>query len=120
VEHDLRLLPRPAHPAARAGRAGAIFAGADVQESKQIFATAARTVPLIATITNALGRSGDGALRAGFFRDLLAHHYTSEQVTRQLETATDWGRYAELYSYDSLQQEYRIDPALVGDRGDLS
>ncbi|MEU9253536.1 AAA-associated domain-containing protein [Streptomyces sp. NPDC048270] len=47
--------------------------------------------------------------RAGFFRDLLSHHYTSEQVEQQLETATDWGRYGELYGYHADAQEYRLD-----------
>ena len=85
------------------------FAGADVQKSKTIFAQAAVRVPLVRLITSSLRQNPDGTLRAGFFRDVLAHHFTSEQVTRQLETATDWGRYAELYSYDAEPQEYRLD-----------
>ncbi|MDH6709575.1 hypothetical protein P3T27_006323 [Kitasatospora sp. MAA19] len=48
-------------------------------------------------------------MRAGFFRDLLAHHYTGEQVDRQLETATDWGRHAGLFGYDAALREYRLD-----------
>ncbi|MFD4318295.1 nitrate/sulfonate/bicarbonate ABC transporter ATP-binding protein [Streptomyces sp. NPDC058548] len=88
---------------------GSSFAGADVQKSKQIFAEAARDLPLVRTILTSLRQSPDGLLRAGFFRDVLAHHYTSEQTTQQLETATDWGRYAELYSYDAEPQEYRLD-----------
>ncbi|MFJ8312755.1 MULTISPECIES: nitrate/sulfonate/bicarbonate ABC transporter ATP-binding protein [unclassified Streptomyces] len=88
---------------------GATFAGADVQRSKQIFAEAGMDAPLVRLITTSLRQSPDGTLRAGFFRDVLAHHYTSEQVTRQLETATDWGRYAELYGYDAEPEEYRLD-----------
>ncbi|MFE2727319.1 nitrate/sulfonate/bicarbonate ABC transporter ATP-binding protein [Kitasatospora sp. NPDC059327] len=88
---------------------GAAFAGADVQLSKTIFAPAALELPLVKLIANSL-RGGHGTtVRAGFFRDLLAHHYTSEQVDRQLETATDWGRYAELFGYDAAPQEYRPD-----------
>ncbi|MER8102603.1 nitrate/sulfonate/bicarbonate ABC transporter ATP-binding protein [Kitasatospora sp. NPDC094016] len=89
--------------------AGTAFTGADVQESRSIFAEAAVDVPLVRLITNGLhGRPG-AAVRAGFFRDLLAHHYTSEQVDRQLETATDWGRYAGLFGYDAALREYRLD-----------
>ncbi|MFJ6216689.1 nitrate/sulfonate/bicarbonate ABC transporter ATP-binding protein [Streptomyces sp. NPDC092296] len=88
---------------------GSAFAGADVQTSKKIFAQAGVDAPLVHLITTSLQRAADGTLRAGFFRDLLAHHYTSEQVTQQLETATDWGRYAELYSYDAGPEEYRLD-----------
>ncbi|MCT9083904.1 ABC transporter ATP-binding protein [Streptomyces fulvoviolaceus] len=92
---------------------GTDFAGADVQKSKTIFAEAALNAPLVKLITSSLRQNPDGTLRAGFFRDVLAHHFTSEQVTRQLETATDWGRYAELYSYDVEPQEYRLDDNAV-------
>ncbi|MFI9169714.1 nitrate/sulfonate/bicarbonate ABC transporter ATP-binding protein [Streptomyces lincolnensis] len=92
---------------------GTDFAGADVQKSKTIFAAAALDAPLVKLITSSLRQNPDGTLRAGFFRDVLAHHFTSEQVTRQLETATDWGRYAELYSYDVEPQEYRLDENAV-------
>ncbi|QNP74257.1 nitrate/sulfonate/bicarbonate ABC transporter ATP-binding protein [Streptomyces roseirectus] len=88
---------------------GTAFADADVQESKRIFAAAAVHAPLVRLITSSLQQNPRGTLRAGFFRDLLAHHFTSEQVTRQLETATDWGRYAELYAYDAEPQEYRAE-----------
>ncbi|MFI6299057.1 nitrate/sulfonate/bicarbonate ABC transporter ATP-binding protein [Nonomuraea sp. NPDC050790] len=88
---------------------GDAFSAADVRDSKHIFAAAAGELPLIRLIRTSLVNGADGGLRAGFFRDILAHHYTSEQVTRQLETATDWGRYAELFSYDALHQRYRLD-----------
>jgi NitT/TauT family transport system ATP-binding protein len=90
---------------------GVEFATADVQNSKEIFAATAAEVPLVHTILTSLHGTGDGTLRAGFFRNLLAHHYTSEQIDAQLDTATDWGRYAELYSFDAIQQEYHLDPA---------
>lgn len=90
-------------------KTGTAYAEADVQESKKIFAPAALRVPLVRLITNSLRQNPDTAVRAGFFRDLLAHHFTSEQVTQQLETATNWGRYAELYSYDAEPEEYRLD-----------
>ncbi|MEU5425667.1 nitrate/sulfonate/bicarbonate ABC transporter ATP-binding protein [Streptomyces olivoreticuli] len=93
---------------------GTAFADADVQRSKQIFAEAALEVPLVRLITTSLRQNPGRTLRAGFFRDLLAHHYTSEQVDQQLETATDWGRYAELYAYDADPQEYRLDAAAAG------
>ncbi len=96
---DLRLTER-----------GAVFARADVQASKKLFAEAAlEAAPLVHVITSTLLRSVEGEQRAGFFRDLLAHHYTSEQIDQQLDTATDWGRYAELFSYNADSQEYRLD-----------
>lgn len=90
---------------------GVEFAAADVQTSKQIFAASMHRVPLVRTVLTSLRRTEGGTLRAGFFRDLLAHDYTDEQIASQLDVATDWGRYAELYSYDTLTEEYRLDPA---------
>uniref|UniRef100_A0AAU2V0Q2 Nitrate/sulfonate/bicarbonate ABC transporter ATP-binding protein n=1 Tax=Streptomyces sp. NBC_00003 TaxID=2903608 RepID=A0AAU2V0Q2_9ACTN len=92
---------------------GTTFAGADVRSSKRIFAEAGADAPLVRLITTSLRQSPDGTLRAGFFRDVLAHHYTSEQVTQQLETATDWGRYAELYGYDAEREAYRLDAGAI-------
>lgn len=88
---------------------GTAFAGADVQESKELFAEGAMEVPLVHLIHTTLQRSRGGTQRAGFFRDLLSHHYTSEQLEQQLETATDWGRYGELYGYHADAEEYRLD-----------
>ncbi len=87
------------------------FAAADVQTSKQLFAATMRHIPLVRTILTSLQRTDNGVLRAGFFRDLLGHDYTGEQIAAQLDVATDWGRYAELYSYDAITEEYRLDPA---------
>ncbi|MGW1773107.1 ABC transporter ATP-binding protein [Streptomyces sp. NPDC002104] len=88
---------------------GTAFAGADVQESKELFAEGAMEVPLVHLIHTTLRSSRGGTQRAGFFRDLLSHHYTSEQVEQQLETATDWGRYGELFGYLADGEEYRLD-----------
>lgn len=32
--------------------------------------------------------------------DILANHFSPQEAARQLKTAIEWGRYAELYSYD--------------------
>ncbi|MER7845152.1 nitrate/sulfonate/bicarbonate ABC transporter ATP-binding protein [Kitasatospora sp. NPDC096077] len=88
---------------------GTAFAHADVQDSRALFAGAALDVPLVKLIANSLSGEPGATVRAGFFRDLLAHHYTSEQIDRQLETATDWGRYAGLFGYDAARREYRLE-----------
>jgi NitT/TauT family transport system ATP-binding protein len=81
---------------------GETFTTADIQSSKQIFAEAARhRAPLVRTICKALASSADGNLRAGFFLDLLRRHFSSEDARQQLDTAIDWGRYGELFDYDT-------------------
>lgn len=87
---------------------GSAFARADVQESKRVFAEAALAAPLVSLLATSLTRTP--TLRRGFFRDLLSHHFTAEQVEGQLETATDWGRYGELYTYDASTTTYYLAP----------
>ena len=91
---------------------GAQFFTSDIQHSKQIFATQARQrAPLVRTICNALAGSADGNLRAGFFLDLLRRGCSPDDARRQLEIAIGWGRYGELYDYDSVSDEITADPA---------
>jgi NitT/TauT family transport system ATP-binding protein len=91
---------------------GAQFTTADIQTSKQIFAAQARhRAPLVRTICKALAGSADGDLRAGFFLDLLRRGFSAEDARRQLDTAIDWGRYGELFDYDSLSDQITADPA---------
>ena len=91
---------------------GKEFTAADIQTSKQIFAAQARTrAPLVRTICKALGASSDGSLRAGFFLDLLRRGFGPEDAQQQLDTAIDWGRYAELFDYDADTDQITADPA---------
>jgi NitT/TauT family transport system ATP-binding protein len=91
---------------------GAQFFTADIQHSKQIFATQARhRAPLVRTICTALAGSADGNLRAGFFLDLLRRGFSDDDARRQLEIAIGWGRYGELYDYDSTSDQITADPA---------
>jgi NitT/TauT family transport system ATP-binding protein len=91
---------------------GKEFTIADIQTSKQIFAQQARTrAPLVRTICKALGSSADGNLRAGFFLDLLRRGFGPEDAQQQLDTAIGWGRYAELFHYDTHTDQITADPA---------
>ena len=91
---------------------GSEFTTADIQASKQIFAEQARTrAPLVRTICKALASSADGNLRAGFFLDLLRRGFNAADAQQQLDTAIDWGRYAELYDYDTDTDTITADPA---------
>lgn len=90
---------------------GKEFAGADIQRSKQIFAQQARhRAPLVRTICTALATAG-GGLRSGFFLDLLRRGFSAEDAQQQLDIAIDWGRYAELFDYDTDSDQITVDPA---------
>jgi NitT/TauT family transport system ATP-binding protein len=91
---------------------GREFAGADIQRSKEIFRAAAlERVPLVRRIHRALQHAADGALREGFFMDLLNRHFSPEEARAQLDTAIDWGRYAELFEYDAARGEIMLPEA---------
>ncbi|MGW4527528.1 ABC transporter ATP-binding protein [Amycolatopsis sp. NPDC004378] len=91
---------------------GETFTTADIQDSKKIFAEQARDrAPLVRTIYKALAASADGNLRAGFFLDLLRRGFSPEDAQQQLNTAIDWGRYAELFDYDTDSGQITLDPA---------
>ena len=90
---------------------GKEFAAADILTSKQLFAGyAAKHAPLVRTITQALAATADHTLRIGFFIDILRRGFSLSEARSQLDTAIDCGRYAELYDYDSDDEEFTLEP----------
>jgi NitT/TauT family transport system ATP-binding protein len=82
--------------------AGKEFADADIGTRKKLFRDAVLShVTLIQQIRNALERKSDRAVPLEFFRDVLDQHFSQEDVGLQLDTALNWGRYAEIFTYDS-------------------
>src|ERR1700733_1175474 len=82
--------------------AGKEFADADIGTRKKLFRDAVLShVTLIQQIRNALERKSDRAVPLEFFRDVLDQHFSHDDVQRQLDTALNWGRYAEIFTYDS-------------------
>ena len=65
---------------------------------------------LVRTITQALAATADHTLRIGFFIDILRRGFSLSEARSQLNTAIDWGRYAELYDYDSDDEELTLEP----------
>src|SRR5216684_8485136 len=81
---------------------GQEFARGDIQTRKNIFRKAAlANVPLLRQMEQALKAKSDRTLPDEFFRDLLDEHFSEDEARRQLETAIQWGRYAEIFDYDA-------------------
>jgi NitT/TauT family transport system ATP-binding protein len=81
---------------------GLEFAHADIQTRKAIFRKAALTnVPLLRQMEQSLKAKTDRTLPDEFFRDLIDEHFSEDESRRQLETAIQWGRYAEIFDYDA-------------------
>ena len=82
---------------------GRELASGDIQQRKQIFREALLAhVPILQQIDSALQTKKDGTMLLDFFHDLLDEHFTDGEVHKQLDTAIQWGRYAELFEYDSV------------------
>jgi NitT/TauT family transport system ATP-binding protein len=87
------------------------FVAADILTSKQLFAQQARErAPLVRAINRSLATTNDGTLNERFFLDLLRRGFSEEEARRQLDTAIDWGRYAELFDYDTETGELVLEP----------
>ena len=81
---------------------GQAFAQGDIQERKTIFRQAVlANVPVLRQMEQSLKAKANRTLPAEFFQDLLDEHFSEEEARRQLETAIQWGRYAELFDYDA-------------------
>ncbi|HEY1731153.1 MAG TPA: nitrate/sulfonate/bicarbonate ABC transporter ATP-binding protein [Terriglobales bacterium] len=81
---------------------GRAFAEADIQTQKTVFREAAlKNIAILRLIENTLHAKRDHAIGEEFFRDILDEHFSSEEVERQFQTALNWGRYAEIFDYDS-------------------
>jgi len=92
--------------------AGKEFAEADITTRKKLFRDAVLShVTLIQQIRNALERKSDRAVPLEFFRDVLDKHFSQEDVQHQLDAALNWGRYAEIFTYDSQTDRLLLDDA---------
>ena len=80
---------------------GIQFADADIQQRKVLFRQAAlEHATILKQIDSILKRKADHSIADEFFHDILDEHFSEDEVQRQFETATNWGRYAEIFDYD--------------------
>ena len=81
---------------------GRTFGAADIQKQKEFFREAAlKNIAILRLIENTLHAKRDHAIGEEFFRDILDEHFSADEVERQFETVLNWGRYAEIFDYDS-------------------
>jgi NitT/TauT family transport system ATP-binding protein len=84
---------------------GVAFADADIQLRKTLFREAVlRNVVVLQQIESVLKAKADHSIPTEFFHDILDEHFSSDEVERQLDTAMNWGRYAEIFDYDSERE----------------
>ena len=90
--------------------AGRAFVEADVQERKLLFARhLIDRVPLAARIRAVLDERHNHRAPGTRFRTELEDHFSEEEAERVLDTAIDWGRYAEVYAYEDNADVFSLD-----------
>ncbi|TKI07847.1 ABC transporter ATP-binding protein [Martelella alba] len=96
---DIRLLP-----------AAARYAEASVDERKQLFAQhLLNYVPLVAHVRRILDERSAHTAPARRFRDELEDFMSEIDAARTLDSATQWGRYAELFAYDETNDMFSLE-----------
>ncbi|HLJ89798.1 MAG TPA: AAA-associated domain-containing protein [Candidatus Angelobacter sp.] len=89
-EGDAKITPR-----------GRKFAEGDIPTRKELFREALSGIRLFQQIVTTLNEKSDRSIPLELFRDLLDEHYPDSEVKRQLEIVLTWGRYCEMFGYDS-------------------
>ncbi|MBW4551247.1 MAG: nitrate/sulfonate/bicarbonate ABC transporter ATP-binding protein [Aphanocapsa sp. GSE-SYN-MK-11-07L] len=80
---------------------GQAFLEGDIDERKNtIGEQLLKHIRLVKQIRALLTAKQNQRLAEALVLDILERHFTPQEANRQLNTAIDWGRYAELYSYD--------------------
>lgn len=93
---------------------GKEFAEGDIPARKGLFREALLThCNFLQTIDSALHQKSDHAMPLEFFRDILDEHFAEHDVQLQLDTALNWGRYAEIFTYDPETDTLRLHTSAV-------
>ncbi len=80
---------------------GQQFVDGNIDERKQLVQTKLLShIRLVQQINRLLQAKRNHRITEELVLDLLQAHFSPNEAVRQLSTAIDWGRYAELYSYD--------------------
>src|SRR5579871_4755649 len=91
---------------------GAEFGNSEILRQKEIFRDAAQAnVLLLRQIRRALDSKSDHTVPEDFFLDMLDEQFSEEESLRQLETAVNWGRYAELFDFDASRRRFVLPEA---------
>jgi NitT/TauT family transport system ATP-binding protein len=79
---------------------GQTFVDASILSRKDIFSTRIRRLPLFRWLLNLLEKADKHELEWDVIQSALEFEFLAEEAEKQVDIAVDWGRYAELLSYD--------------------
>jgi NitT/TauT family transport system ATP-binding protein len=99
---------------------GKAFAEADIAARKVLFRDAVlKHVTLLQQVRRTLETKADGAISLEFFRDILDEHFPEKEVQAQIDTALNWGRYAEIFTYDPEGDQLLLHSSVGAEAGNL-
>jgi NitT/TauT family transport system ATP-binding protein len=88
---------------------GRAFVEADIPLRKALFREAVLAkVPLLKQMHMALAKKSDHTMPLEFFHDLLDEHFSQNEANQQIETALNWGRWGEIFTYDPETDRLRL------------
>jgi len=103
---------------------GTEFANSEILRQKELFRDAAvKNVLLLRQIRRAIESKSDHTVPEDFFLDMLDEQFSEEECLRQMETAIVWGRYAELFDFDSSRRRFVLPDSaeeVIAEESDLS
>ncbi len=79
---------------------GQTFVDASILARKEIFATRIRRLPMFRWLLNMLEKADSHKLEWDVVQSALELDFPAEEAEKQVEVAVNWGRYAEIMSYD--------------------
>jgi len=91
---------------------GETFAEASILARKEIFASRIRRLPLVRWLLGMLQRADKHSLKSEVVKVALELEFPPEEAEKQLDTLINWGRYAEIFSYDDSEEEIYLETVL--------
>jgi NitT/TauT family transport system ATP-binding protein len=89
---------------------GRAFVDASILDRKALFRRTLEARPtLVMEIHTALVAKKSHRISESFFLDILERRFSRSEARRQLETAIDWSRYAELFGFEDDTDELFLD-----------
>ncbi len=85
---------------------GRRMADAEEKERKALFRERVLDVPLLRLIVGRLRERESGQVPREEIRHSMPGRFSRKRAERQIDTAIDWGRYAELFDYDADAQHF--------------
>lgn len=93
---------------------GETFAEASILARKEIFATRIRRLPIFRWLLSMLRKADKHQLKWEVVQTALELEFPEEEAYRQLDTAVDWGRYAEILAYEDASEVIYLEPGAGG------